>query len=55
MSVCLSVCLSVSVVCCQVKVSASDWVSRTEYGVSECVREAWIKRRPWPTRHYGAK
>jgi hypothetical protein len=44
----------VSVVCCQVEVSASGWspVQRgpTECGVSECDREASILRRPWPTR-----
>ena len=43
-----------SVVCCPVEVSASDWslVQRrhTERGVSECNREASILRRPWPTR-----
>jgi hypothetical protein len=47
-------CLSlVSVVCCQVEVSASGWSlgqkSPTECGVSECNREASIMRRPWPT------
>jgi hypothetical protein len=47
-------CLSlVSVVCCQVEVSASgrSLVQRspTECGVS-CDREASIMRRPWPTR-----
>jgi hypothetical protein len=44
----------VSVVYCQVEVSASDWSpvqrSPTECGVSECDREASIMRRPWPTR-----
>jgi hypothetical protein len=44
----------VSVVCFQVKVSASGWSlvqrSRTACGVSECYREASIMRRPWPTR-----
>jgi hypothetical protein len=47
---CLSV---VSVVCCQVEVSASGWSlvqrSPTECGVSECDREASIMRKPWPT------
>jgi hypothetical protein len=48
-------CLSlVSVVCCQVEVSATGCSlvqrSPTEYGVSECDREASIMRRPWPTR-----
>ena len=47
---CLSV---VSVVCCQVEVSASgrSLVQRslTECGVSEYDREASILRRPWPT------
>jgi len=47
-------CLSfVSVVCCQVEVSASgcSLVQRipTECGVSECDREASIMRSPWPT------
>jgi hypothetical protein len=48
---CLSV---VSVVCCQVEVSATgrSLVQRslTECGVSECDREASIMRRPWPIR-----
>ena len=48
---CLSV---VSVVCCQVEVSASGWSlvqrSSTECGVSECDHEVSIMRRPWPTR-----
>ena len=43
----------VSVVCCQVESTASGWSlvqrSPTECGVSECVCEAWIMRRPWPT------
>ena len=43
-----------SVVCCQVEISASipSLVQRipTEWGVSECNREASITRRPWPTR-----
>ena len=42
----------VSVVCCQVEVSASGWSlvqrSPTEC-VSECDREASIMMRPWPT------
>jgi hypothetical protein len=48
---CLSV---VSVVCCHIEVSASDWSflrwSPKKRGVSECDREAWIMRRPWSTR-----
>ena len=48
---CLAV---VSVVCCQVGVSASGWASRTESGVPECDSEACIMRRSWPTGHYGA-
>jgi hypothetical protein len=48
-------CLSlVSVVCCQVDVSASGWSlvqrSPTECGVSECDCGASVMRRPWPTR-----
>jgi hypothetical protein len=43
----------VSVVCCQVEVSASGWSlvqrSPTECGISQCDREASIMRRPWPT------
>ena len=47
-------CLSrVSVVSCQVDVSASSWSlaqrSPTERGVSECDREASIEKRPCPT------
>jgi hypothetical protein len=47
-------CLSlVSVVCCQVEISASGWslVQRgpTDCGVSECDGEASILRMPWPT------
>jgi hypothetical protein len=42
----------VSVVCCQVQVSAAGWSpvqrSSTECGVSECDREASIMRGPWP-------
>jgi hypothetical protein len=48
----MDVCL-VSVVCCQVEVSATGWSlvqrSPTECGVSECDREA-STRRPRPTR-----
>jgi hypothetical protein len=44
----------VSVVCCQVEVSASgrSLVQRSpnECGVSECDSEASIMRSPWPTR-----
>jgi hypothetical protein len=44
----------VSIVCCQVKVSASGLSrvrkSPTECGLSECDREALITRRPWSTR-----
>ena len=44
----------VSVVCCQVEVSATSrsLVQRSlaECDVSECDREARIMRRPWPTR-----
>jgi hypothetical protein len=44
----------VSVVCCQVEVSATgrSLVQRnpTESGVSECDREALIMSRPWLTR-----
>jgi hypothetical protein len=44
----------VSVVCCQVEVSALArslvQKSSTEYGVSKCDRVASIMRRPWPTR-----
>ena len=47
---CLSV---VSVVCCQIEVSTMGrslvQKSPTEYSVSDCDREAWIIRRPWPT------
>ena len=43
-----------SVVCCQVEVSATGRSlgqrSPTECGVSDCDREASIVRRPWPTR-----
>jgi len=47
-------CLSlVSVVWCQVEISASSWSlvqgSPTACGVSECDREASTMRRPWPT------
>jgi len=44
----------VSVVCCQVEVSGSDWSlvqrSPTECGVSECEREASTMKSPWQTR-----
>ena len=44
----------VSVVFCEVEVSASGWSlvqrSPTECGVSECDREDSIMRRPWPIR-----
>jgi hypothetical protein len=44
----------VTVVCCQVEVSATGWSlvqrSSTECGVSECDCEVSIMRRPWPTR-----
>jgi len=47
---CLSV---VSVVCCQIEVSALGWLlvqrSSTECTVFECGCEASIMRRPWPT------
>jgi len=48
-------CLSnVSVLCCQVEVSATVWspvqTNPTECGVSECDREIATKRRPRPTR-----
>jgi hypothetical protein len=50
----VDVCLLLSVVCCQVEVSASgsSLVQRspTECGMSEYDREAWIMRRPWLTR-----
>jgi hypothetical protein len=50
---CVDICL-VSVLCCQVQVSASDWSlvqrSPTERGVSERDREASIIMRPWPTK-----
>ena len=43
-----------SVVCCQIEVSAPGWSlvqnNPTKCGVSECDREASIRRRPWPTR-----
>jgi hypothetical protein len=48
---CLSV---VSIVCCQLEVSATGWSfvqrSPTKCGVSECDREASIMRRPWYTK-----
>jgi len=43
---CLSV---VSVVCCQVVPASLVQTSPTEYGVSECDREALIMRRHWRT------
>jgi hypothetical protein len=50
-SICMYI---VSVVCCQVEVSASGWslvqLIPTECGVPECDREAWIIRKP---RHTG--
>jgi len=43
----------VSVVCCQVEVSASGWSlvqrSTTEGGVSERDHESLTVKRPWPT------
>jgi len=56
-------CLShVSVVCCQVDVSASGWLlvqrSPTECGVSECDHETSTMRWPWPTGgflHHGKR
>ena len=46
--------MSVSVFCCQVKVSESGWSlvqrNRIKCGVSECDREASRVRRPWLTR-----
>jgi hypothetical protein len=52
-------CLSlVSVVCCQVEVSATGrslvQKSPTERGLSECDREASIMRKFWPARGYCA-
>ena len=48
----------VSVVCCQVEVSASSLSlfqrSPIECGVSECDREASSTGRPWPTGGYRA-
>jgi hypothetical protein len=48
----------VSVMCCQVEVSASGWslVQRnsTERGVSECNNESSIMRRAWPIRGFCA-
>jgi len=55
---CLSV---VSVVCCQVEISATGWSlvqrSSTEFGVSACDHESSTMRRPWPTGavRYGKK
>ena len=46
----MGVCLLLSVVCCQVEVSASGvHRSPTDCGVSECDRESSTMRRPWPT------
>jgi hypothetical protein len=49
MDICLVQCL-----CCQVEVSVTGRSlvqgSPTEFGVSECDREASIIRTPWPTR-----
>jgi hypothetical protein len=46
----------VSVVCCQVEVSATSWSlvqrSATECCVSECDGEASIMRRPWSPRGF---
>jgi len=43
----------VSVVCCQVEVSATSWSlvqrSPTDCGMSECDLETSRMRRPWPT------
>jgi hypothetical protein len=50
----MDICFFVSVLCCQVEVSASGWSlvqrSSTECGVSEGDREATMMRRPRPTR-----
>jgi hypothetical protein len=47
------VCIFMIVVCCQVEASVSGLSlvqrSPTHCGVSECDREASIKRRSWPT------
>jgi hypothetical protein len=44
----------VSVVCCQVEVSATDRSlvqrGRTKCGVSECDRGTSTVKKPWPTR-----
>jgi len=44
----------VNVVFCQAEISSSAWSvvqrSSTEFGVFECDCEAWVVRRPWPTR-----
>jgi hypothetical protein len=49
----MDVCL-LSVVCCQVEVSATGWspIQRgpTDCGASECDREVSTTGRPWPTR-----
>jgi len=51
-------CLSlVSVVCCQVEVCATGR-SLVQRSPTECDREVWIFRWPWPTRvmlHHGIK
>jgi len=48
-----------SVVCRLVEVSASGWLllqrSATECGVSECDRETWTMRRPWPNGGWWVK
>ena len=47
-----------SVVCCQVEVSATGWSlvqrSLTKCSVSVCDSEALVMRRPWPTGRGGA-
>jgi hypothetical protein len=49
----------VSVMCCQVEVSATSWSlvqrSPTDCGVSLCDLETLWVRRPWPTGGYNAK
>jgi hypothetical protein len=46
--------LAVSVVCCQVEVSAMGWSlsqgNPTKFGVCDCDHKAWTVRRPTPTR-----
>jgi hypothetical protein len=39
-----------SVLCCQVEVSASGQRSLAGFGMPECDRDAPTRRRPWPTR-----